>query len=117
VRQGAGRCCGGVRGCDKVLQRCESVKRCREGARRCHKGFGCHERVQEVIEGAGGWLYHRLLAGRRQERDMTYSFGSGYWRKVGLMATPECRKFAVGRVVGANSAEREWEYECERRLN
>jgi hypothetical protein len=36
------------------------------------------ERVQEVIEGAGGWLYHRLLAGRRQERDMTYNFGSGY---------------------------------------
>jgi hypothetical protein len=64
VREGAGRCCGGVR--------------------RCREGFGCRERVQEVIEGAGGWLYHRLLARRRQERDMTYNFGSGCWWKVGV---------------------------------
>jgi hypothetical protein len=64
-----------------VSQRCERVREgavevC-EGARRCHEGFGCHERVQEMIEGAGGWLYHRLLAGRRQERDMTYNFKVG----------------------------------------
>jgi hypothetical protein len=32
------------------------------------EGFGCRERVREVIEGVRGWLYHRLLAGRRQER-------------------------------------------------
>jgi hypothetical protein len=42
VRGGAGRCCGGVRGCEKVLQRCECVRRCREG-------FGCRERVQGVV--------------------------------------------------------------------
>jgi hypothetical protein len=84
VGEGAGRCCGGGRGCEKVLQRCKSAKRCCEGARRCREGFGCRERVQGVIEGAGGWLYHRLLAGRRQERDMIYNFRSGYWWKVGV---------------------------------
>jgi hypothetical protein len=78
VGEGAGRCCRGGRGCEKVLQRCESAKRCREGARRC----------REV--GAGG------------DRSV---------------AAPECKKFVVGRVVGANSAEREWECECKRRLN
>jgi hypothetical protein len=25
------------------------------------------------------------------------------------VAAPECRKFVIGHVVGANSAEREWE--------
>jgi hypothetical protein len=62
-----------------------------------------------VIEGAGGWLYHRLLAGRSQERDMTYNFGSGYWWKV-----------AVG---GSSGMVEPWlmptllrEWECERRL-
>jgi hypothetical protein len=40
--------------------------------------------------------------------------GAGGDRSV---AAPECKKFVVGRVVGANSAEREWECECKRRLN
>jgi hypothetical protein len=62
----------------------EGTAKVRECVKRCREGFGCRERVQEVIEGAGGWLYHRLLAGRRQETDMTYNFGSGYWWKVGV---------------------------------
>jgi hypothetical protein len=41
-------------------------------------------------------------------------YGLQFWIRVlveggGLVAAPECRKFVVGRVVGANSTERECE--------
>jgi hypothetical protein len=92
------------RGCEKV----------HEGARRCREGFGCRERVQEAIEGAGGRQYHRLLARRRQERDMAYNVGSRYWWKVGVGGSSRAYEVCGRVVVGANSADREWE--CERWL-
>jgi hypothetical protein len=78
VREGVAK----VREC--VKRCCEDARGCCEGARRCREGFGCRERVQEVIEGVGGRLYHRLLVGRRQERGMAYSVESRYWWKVGV---------------------------------
>ena len=40
---------------------------------------------------------------------MTYDLDPGTGGRWGLVAAPECRRFVVGRVVGTNSAEKEWE--------